>query len=90
LSADRAQDFDDRTLTPRASPRPAIGAVNSGRKLTGPRDMPGAGIGGRGSPVVSGGRNRDSPRAMAMTADVVPSGPLRGTVRRKPVTAGYR
>ena len=89
LSAERVQDFDDRTLTPRASPRPAVGAVNSGRKLTGPRDMPG-GAGGRASPVVGGGRNRDSPRAMAMPADVVPSGPLRGTVRRKPVTAGYR
>jgi len=86
LSAERVQDFDDRTLTPRASPRPAVGAGSATRKLTGPRDMPG----GRASPVVGGGRNRDSPRAMVMTADVVPSGPLRGTVRRKPVTAGYR
>jgi len=89
LSAERVQDFDDRTLTPRASPRPAVGAGSAMRKLTGPRDMPG-GAGGRASPVVGAGRNRDSPRAMAMPADVVPNGPLRGTVRRKPVTAGYR
>ena len=95
LSADRVQDFDDRALTPRGSPRPAVGvgAGSAVRKLTGPRDMPGASgaAGGRGSPVVgSGGRNRDSIGARTMPADVVPTGPLRGTVRRKPVTAGYR
>lgn len=71
------------TSTPKMSPRPAlraVAAVEPGgpvRKLTGPREMP-------GSPASSGG----SPRVAQVTrlAGVrEANGPLRGTVRRKPV-----
>jgi len=98
-------DDDDRAVTPRLEPRPAIGAAavvmgESPRKLTGPREMPrsgsgsGSGAGGGGGGL--GMQGVGGPREMGVKSVGFVNGggpgggpPLQGTVRRKPMPGRF-
>ncbi|KAI9716486.1 MAG: hypothetical protein M1828_007646 [Chrysothrix sp. TS-e1954] len=89
---DDDDDDDDRAATPVASPPRA--ALNAGRKVSGPREMPGRGnrvvsagaVGGRGVSGTGTGQNMATQAAQAALEGR--GNAVRGTVRRKP--APYR
>jgi len=96
-------DDDDRAVTPRLEPRPAIGAAaavvmgESPRKLTGPREMPrsgsgsgaGGGVGGGGMQGVGGPREMGAKSVGFVNGGGAAGGLLQGTVRRKPMPGRF-